>query len=303
MAAVIPIHSGMKTIKLFLILALLALGPTACDNEALKGTLKISITDAPIDSKNIKSVNIFFKNLEASQNGSWKSFKNFEQPVGVNLMSYTGGKSFLLIDQFTNPGEFQQLRMDLNIANRNSSLIVNPQSNIEFIDGSTQPIYMKEGLEPQLIVDAQFGIASRGLTDITLDLDLRKSIRKNDAGEFVLEPVIRVLNTFDTGSIRADVINTTTEKVVVYVYKQGAFKSSELQSGNGISFPNAISSASLANDKVQVGFLSSDSYDLIFVKLAEDGTVLDVLGKKQNVEVTKGNVNEIQVDISALSPS
>ena len=293
----------MKTVRLVSILTLLVLGSIGCDNETLKGTLKISITDAPIDAKNIKSVNIFFKNLEANQNGSWKSFKNFEQPVGVNLLSYTGGKSFLLIDQFTNPGEFQQLRMDLNITNRTSSLIVNPQSNIEFTDGSTQPIYMKEGLEPKLVVHVEFGIASRGITDLTLDLDLRKSIRKNEVGEFVLTPVVRVLYTFDTGSIKADINNSIAEKVVVYLYKQGAFNSNELQQSSDISFPNAISSASIDNKKVQLGFLSAGSYDLIFVKLAEDGVALDVLGKKQNIEVAKGETTEILVDVSALSPS
>ena len=74
-----------------LVVALVTLG---CGEEGgLKGTLKISITDAPIDADRVKAVNLTITNVEGFQNGNWKAFKNFEQPIGVNLLAYTGGRS------------------------------------------------------------------------------------------------------------------------------------------------------------------------------------------------------------------
>ena len=99
----------MSTIKysgLFLALTV-ALAPMGClEDSDLPGTLKIAITDSPVDSKDIESVNLFITNMEGLQDGSWKSFQNFERPLGFNLLQLTGSKSLLIVNQPVNPGEF-----------------------------------------------------------------------------------------------------------------------------------------------------------------------------------------------------
>ncbi|MEQ9231600.1 MAG: DUF4382 domain-containing protein, partial [Cyclobacteriaceae bacterium] len=218
----------------------------SCGEEGgLKGTLKIAITDAPVDAENVKAVNVVITNVEGYQNGNWKSFRNFEQPTGVNLLAYTGGKSILLIDQFASPGEFTSIRLSLNIATRNSSLIVNPQSNIVFKNGTSAPLYMAEGLDPFVVIEKSIGISSRGLTDITLDFDLRKSIRLNAEGEYVIDPFVRVVNTNKSAHTDIKILNKPIpEQVVAYAYPSGAFNSSESQeSGNRVAFFNAVTSA------------------------------------------------------------
>ena len=155
----------LKNSRVWLVFMLAVFAFSCGEEGGLKGTLKIAITDAPIDADNVKAVNLVIANVEGFQNGKWKPFRYFEQPTGVNLMAYTGGKSVLLIDQYTNPGQFSALRLSLNVAQRNSSLIVNPQSNIVFKNGSSAPLYVPEGANPEIVIEQIVDVVSRGLTD------------------------------------------------------------------------------------------------------------------------------------------
>lgn len=269
----------------------------------MKGTLKISITDSPIDAKNVKSVNIVFTNVEIFKGGSWKSLRNFNQPVGVNLIAYSGGKSFTIIDQYTDPGSFSAIRLTLNMATRNSSLVINPQSNIGFSNNATNPIYLAEGVAAQVVLEQELGISTRGITDLTLDFDLRKSIRINEAGEYLLKPTIRVIETSKAGGIEASLANVSSSShVVAYVYKSGQFQTTELQEQDGIAFPNAITSATVDTKNLTIGFLESGSYDIIFVSYGENGEILSVIGKHTSIEVGSNDNTAVDIDLGSLSP-
>ncbi len=277
----------------------------ACGEEGgLKGTLKIAITDAPIDAANVKSVNVVITNVEGYQNGNWKSFRYFEQPTGVNLLAYTGGKSVLLIDQYTNPGEFSSLRLSLNIANRNSSLIVNPQSNVVFKNGTSAPLYMRDGAAPEIVLEKYLGIHSRGLTDVTLDFDLRKSIRINDIGEYVLEPFVRIVDTNKSGHLEIDVTSSDIpNRLVAFAYNSGVFTTTEsMETLDRIAFHNSLTSASLASKKAVLGFLEAGQYDVVFVKYDEVGKVLEVMGKKTGLQISAGENTSVELDLTQLSP-
>lgn len=289
----------MRNWVFFVVVGLLA----GCDAEGLKGTLKIAITDSPVDAQNVRDVNIVITNMEGMQDGTWKSFRNFEQPIGINLLDYIGDRSVLLIDQFSNPGEYSSIRIKLNMASRNSSLIVNPQSNIVFSDGSSTPLYMPEGTPHEIILDYKLGISSRGITNLTLDFDARKSIQKNEVGEFILSPVIRIVDNNIAGHIRISITKKTLPtQVAVHAYKKGSFNQSETVSQDGITLRNAITSNSIKSEKTTLGFLETGTYDLIFIKYSESGEVVEVLGKESDVEVTKGETAAITVDLSQLGP-
>lgn len=278
----------------------------SCGEEGgLKGTLKIAITDAPVDADNIKAVNLVITNVEGDQNGKWISFRYFEQPIGVNLLAYTGGKSIQLIDQYTSPGEYSSLRLSLNIAHRNSSLIVNPQSNVVFKNGTSAPLYMAEGMEPEVILEKSLGISSRGFKDITLDFDLRKSIQINDAGEYILRPAVRIVDTNKSGHILITITKSSMQdRIVAYAYKGSTFTSNELTNATeGVYFYNAITSAAVKSEQVGLGFLEEGSYDLIFVKHDSSGKPVEVVGRRNEIPVNSGEQTEIEIDLALLGPS
>jgi len=277
----------------------------SCGEEGgLKGVLKISITDAPTDAYDIKSVNLVIRNIEGLQNGQWKTFRNFETPAGLNLLNFTGGKAALMVDQYVTPGEYTALRLSLNMANRNTSLIINPQSSIVFKNGSSKPIYMKEANEPEIVIQENFGISSRGLTDLVIDIDARKSILLNAQGEYELKPSVRFLHTHETGHINLDIINTSLpDGVVAYVYKQGSFSVNDaMPNEDGLSFVQAITSTSIRSEKSGFGFLLSGGYEIVFVRHGISGGVMEFLGKISGANVTKGEALEVTVDLEQLSP-
>jgi hypothetical protein len=271
----------------------------------MQGALKIAITDAPIDADNVKAVNIIITNVEGNQNGKWKAFRNFETPVGVNLLAYTGGKSILLIDQYVSPGEFSSLRLSLNIANRNNSLIINPQSNITFKDGTSSPIYMAEGKNPEVIIEKNLGISSRGFIDLTLDFDLRKSIRLNQNGEYIIDPFVRVVETGKSGQIKGSILNASTpDNIVGYAYKNGTFNSSELaETADKVSFYNAITAVSIKSKAFTMAFLESGDYEIVFVEHDGDGKALKMVGMLKSITVASGEQSDIDIDFEKLNPS
>ena len=296
-----------KKTSLFLALALLmvALGLTGCLEEAdLPGTLRVAITDSPIDAKGVKSVNIFITDLEGLQDGTWKSLQNFETPLGVNLLDLIGSRSLLIVNQPVNPGEFSDLRLTLKMATRNSSLIANPQSNVAFNEGSITHLLLPAGASPQIVIPYKTGIASRKVTDITMDFDLRKSIRKNDQGEYLLTPFIRTVITGQSGHIEATIKNLPVpEGIVVYAYLPGSFRTSEMSgAGDVVPFINAITSAAVHIDHCELGFLESGSYDLIFARHNQEGVPIELLGKVNGVEVRALEKTQIEISLGLLDP-
>ena len=295
----------LKNSRVWLVFMLAVFAFSCGEEGGLKGTLKIAITDAPIDADNVKAVNLVIANVEGFQNGKWKPFRYFEQPTGVNLMAYTGGKSVLLIDQYTNPGQFSALRLSLNVAQRNSSLIVNPQSNIVFKNGSSAPLYVPEGANPEIVIEQIVDVVSRGLTDITLDVDLRKSIQINDQGEYIIKPVVRFIETGKSGHIRASIVKASMQdRVVAYVYKRNAFNNNELVDiSNGAPLYNAITSTALKSTQISFGFLEAGTYDLIFVKHSPSGIVSEMIGRTNSIKVEAGVETNIEINLDELGPS
>ncbi len=298
----------MKKLKhsRFWFVVLLASFILSCGEEGgLKGTLKIAITDAPIDADNVKAVNIVISNVEGLQNGKWKPFRYFEQPTGVNLLAYTGGKSVLLIDQYTNPGQFSSLRFSLNIAHRNSSLIVNPQSNVVFKNGTSSPLYMPEGAAAEILIEKNVDVISRGLTDITIDVDLRKSIQINGQGEYEIKPAVRLIETAKSGHIKATIVKSSMKDgVVAYVYKRNTFHSNELVDvSTGVPLYNAITSTALKSTAIGFGFLESGSYDLIFVKHNPNGNVAEMIGRLNDIKVEANSEINIEINLDQLGSS
>lgn len=288
-----------KLLFLFLVTTLLL----SCGEEGgLKGRLTLSITDGPTDDINVKGVNLVFLNVEMRRNGEWKSLKSFDQPIGVNLLEYTGGSSLLLIDQYVDPGEISAFRFTLNVANPNESVIRSPQSNITYANGSSKPLYLADTDNHQVVIEEQLGIETTGITDITLDFDVRKSISLNGENQFVMNPFVRVLETKSTGHIAA-LVSNATGRVVAFAYKKGTFNGNESTPTDGISYRNAISSCSVKGGKFGLGFLEPGEYDLFFVSLGEAGQYQDILGSFRSVTVHSGEQKSVEIDLAALSPA
>jgi len=261
----------------------------ACiDSEALRGKISVSLTDAPIDNDDIRKVNIAIRRVEVLPEGStsWQTIKSFEEPRVVNLLEFTQGDLYNLTEQFLSPGDYEGIRLELNIANVSNGLTVFPQSNIVFADGTQETLFVDGTTSNYVETMVHFSITTNQTTFLVLDFDMRKSIVVVD-GEYKLRPFMRVTNQLTSGDIDGqfrDFVAFT--KVAVYAYKSGTLTLAET---NGAEpFSNAVSGSIVRNSiggRFYIAFLPADTYDLLFVHLNEDGSVNEVLGKQKDVVV------------------
>ena len=71
----------------------------SCEDESddTKGTLTLSITDAPIDMSSVNAVYLTINEIHYNKNGqNWMSFEGFEGPQKFNILELTRGESALL---------------------------------------------------------------------------------------------------------------------------------------------------------------------------------------------------------------
>jgi len=108
------------------------------------GTLKLYLSDAPIDTENVTGVYITINEIQYHLDGQWITCEEFEGPKTYNLLELTGGNSALLGELTLPAGYYTQIRFMLDIAEKASSR-ANPGCYIEFADNSTQPLFAPSG--------------------------------------------------------------------------------------------------------------------------------------------------------------
>lgn len=293
----------MKTL-LFAVLTFLSLSFTSCSiDDGFKGKLILSITDSPLDADAVKGVNLVLTNIEIKKKDQWKSLKAFDQPQGINLLAYADGKSFPIADQLVEPGTFSEIRFSLNVSN-GSALIRNPLSNIEFTDGTTQVMLLPEATAPEFVISKEISIEPNQILDLTLDVDVRKSILKNSQNQYIFVPSFRLLSTFETGNIGGKILNLAeSDRVVVFAYISGQYNSGETSSADGIRFKNSITASKVKKGKFTTAFLEAGTYDLVFVKQTKTGEFITVSGVERNISLKAKDQLQLEIDINKLTGS
>ena len=293
----------MKILSLFVFGFLLVLFITCSQEGGFKGKVVISITDSPLDADEVKGVNLVLTSVELNRKGEWKSVKTFDQPLGINLLAFADGKSFAVVDQLIEPGTFTEIRLKLNVSD-GAALIRNPLCNIEFTDGTTQPILLPENSTTEIIITKEISIRASQTIDLTLDVDVRKSVIKNEQGHYIFNPSIRTLETFETGSIMGKILNLpASDRMVVFAYKAGLFNSSESNLTEGIRFKNSITASKVKKGKFTTAFLEAGTYDLAFIRQSKSGEFLTVVGVEKNITIQARDQKQLEVDINKLTGS
>jgi hypothetical protein len=182
-------------------------------SEDRVGTLQLGITDAPVDSA--QAVVVQFSGVELKpKNGApfTVEFKDANgQPTtkAIDLHLQTGTRRELLLEGEEVPaGEYEWMRLAVDAA---------PSVVDSYIDlgGGQCELQVPSGAETGLKVNRPFTIGVGGITDLTVDFDLRKSIveppgQQSDPAvcegqAYLLKPVLRVVDTLQVGTIAGKV--------------------------------------------------------------------------------------------------
>ncbi|MFW5890122.1 MAG: DUF4382 domain-containing protein [Marinilabiliaceae bacterium] len=281
---------------------------TACnddDNNNDTGTLKLSITDAPLDSKDINEMNITVSDVQYHiQDNEWKSFDEFEGPKCYNLLDLTRGESDMLGQFDLEPGTYTQLRFILDAPDKGQGTPSNPSSYLVFENGSEEALFVPSGSQTGYKATGQFTVPSNGTVDVTADFDARKSVVQAGAsGMYILKPTIRLVVDNQAGSITGDVTNIPEgSEAVVYAYEDGDYTEEEAEDPEeeDVRFPEAVTSDMVDEEGVyKLSYLAPESYDLIVVETI-DGEFSSVLGTVEDVEVTSLDESISDINIEEL---
>ncbi|MDX1482279.1 MAG: DUF4382 domain-containing protein [Woeseiaceae bacterium] len=202
----------------FAIAASTALGLGGCggsgDGGAATGNLTIGLTDGPVEYA--YSVVVEFTGIEIKPVGGPPEVYNecdgdpstTNDVCTIDLLQYQGEERTIYFSDEVAAGDYEWIR-----------LLVNAQPNtidsyITFEEGGEMcSLFIPSGAQTGLKVQSPFTVTANGVTDYTLDFDVRKSIT-NPPGlagepsraatctdEYLMKPVIRIVDTTETGAI------------------------------------------------------------------------------------------------------
>jgi hypothetical protein len=279
---------------------------TACEKDGgSKGTINLSITDAPLDTDGIAGVFITITEIQYHTKGNkWEVFSDYEGPQTFNLLDLTRGTSELLGSLSLESGTYTQIRFMLDSPLYGAGAQSSPGCYLEFDDGTTTNLFLPSGSQTGFKAVGEFTVPMNGSVDVTADFDVRKSVVKAGiSGMYILKPTIRLLVDNQAGAIAGKVTNIPEgTQVVVYAYENGEYNSSEANDPalEETRFPNAVTS-DMADDNgtYHLAFLAPGAYDLV-IATTIDGMFAEVQGIIENVIVESKKTSATPVNIAEL---
>lgn len=146
-------------------------------------TLRILLTDAPTDE--LAEVNVYITGLTVKRSGS--PVERISNDVGlVDLLSLRNGLMLLVAAQ-VEPGNYEFIRVELD---QDQSFVV------ELGSGTELPLQIAS---EEVKVNGGFTMPAGGITSVTLDFDAEASLRKKGNGNWLLTPIILMVDVSTTG--------------------------------------------------------------------------------------------------------
>ncbi|WP_309498568.1 DUF4382 domain-containing protein [Sulfurovum sp.] len=261
------------------------------DTVAAKSTgkLSLSVTDAPPKlGDDVTEVNIAVIGIEYNHNGSWTAADDFV-PQTFNLLDLQNGKSLHLGDMVLPAGHYNDgIRFILAAPQNDGDVKSNPDCNITFADGRSEPLFVPSGAQSGYKGKGEFDITADARIEVTADFDVHKSIVVTGKDKYILKPVIRLVVNELSGSINGTVVDVagynSSESLVVYTYEQGTYVDTEAE--GEIIFANSISSSDVnrTDGHFMLSFLGEGSYSLV-TALYIDNVFDKFVDIEYNVEV------------------
>lgn len=195
-----------------LVVLLAALSLSGCDLFKNDGKLDLQITDAPYTDASQVFVTVSRVRLQ-QQDGHHQSF-DLSPAMKIDLLQLSNGNVAKLLDGEALPsGDYDSIRLTLDDGNGSNY--------VQRFDGG---LYGLDVPDNQLQLDTDFSIDDRGTTTLTLDVDLRRSLRapENSGDDYHLVPNLRLINDDDAGTISGTIPSAQLGNgcvAAVYLYR------------------------------------------------------------------------------------
>lgn len=260
--------------------------------DAPTGSLKLSVTDAPVDDA--EAVWIQFRAVEFKPEGGSPVRHELlgagsppgPAPQSINLLPLQDGRSAVLVNDLELPaGRYEWIRLIVdNVENERDSYIV--------IDGNECELRVPSGDESGLKLIRGFTLPADGSVALTVDFDLRKSIVEPPGQQgtgidcsqaYLLKPVLRLVQDSDVGAITGTVdpsLFLPDCSRLVYVFSDGTNPAgSTLPDDQDLNEPNPVVmvEADDVTGAYHASFLPSGNYTVAFTCGLDDMAADDAL--------------------------
>lgn len=198
---------------------------------------------------------------------------NFATPQSIDLMKQQGTNSAALLNGVSLPaGDYAWIRL----------MVAATGNTITLSDGSVHNLVIPSGDESGLKLVHGFTVAAGGAVNFTIDFDLRESVILAN-GQYILKPVLHIVNNQDMGRIAGTVASTFTLgttsitdpacKPAAYVYAGANATPVDINPGSS-GQPVGTATVGLDNDSgnytYSAGFLAPGAYTVALVCAAGD---------------------------------
>ena len=210
---------------------------------------------------------------DSNSNGPQALTFTLPAPRQIDLMQQQGGSSAALLSGVNLPtGNYAWIRL----------MVASTGNTITLSDGSVHPLTIPSGDETGLKLVHGFTVADGGVVNFTIDFDLRQSVILAN-GQYILKPVLRIVNNVDVGRISGNVTNTfmigTTAITdpscmpAAYIYAGTNVTPVDINPTSTVQ-PVATASVKLDDDsgdyRYSAGFLAPGAYTVALVCAAGD---------------------------------
>jgi hypothetical protein len=267
-------------------------GGSGDSDKSQTGTLKLSVTDSPVDDA--REVWVQFRAVEFKPEGGAPVMQELRNASGAldpqefDLLALQGGRAAVLVNDVVLPaGRYEWIR-----------LLVDNQPNVRdsYIltkDGRECELRIPSGDESGLKMNRGFTLPAEGSVALTVDFDLRKSIHAppgqqgsglNCTQAFLMRPVLRLVQDSEVGAIVGSVdlsrrsAPTCTRMVYVFSDGQNPANSTTPDDYDGVGVePVAMVRADETTGAYQATFLPGGNYTVAYTCAVDEPGVDDSL--------------------------
>lgn len=264
------------------------------------GKITLGVTDAPVDGAEHVVVEFTGVELKAAGEPGPEVF-DFATPRQIDLLALEGGGSEILLREEVVPaGEYEWIRLKVN-AGRTAS-----DSYLDLEDGSRHALFIPSGNESGLKLIRGFTVGAGSTTDFTIDFDLRRSVIRppGQAGDFVLKPVLRLVDSLQVGTLAGSVAQaliTTDCEPAAYVFTGSGVTPDDV-GGTTEPFLTArvLQNATSGTYEYRVGFMPVGDYTVSLTCEADldDSLTNDTIAfvESANASVVVGQTTTVNFD-------
>lgn len=170
------------------------------DSDSNNASFKVSTSGMPFNGATrvvVEFTGIEVDPEDAEAEGSRLELE-LDEPRSIDLVEFQGSDAGVLLgDVELEAGRYASLRLQVNAESGVTD------SFIERADGTIHPLVLPAGAEQGLRVADGFTIANDGRSDFTIDVDLRKSIRRpsDQDDDYSLIPALRMVDDAKIGHL------------------------------------------------------------------------------------------------------